>query len=79
MTDIKILEAGASHFLALKQVVRPPVEDWTVEQVIEWLPETGFGECANVFKYGKINGKMLKQSLSSTFLYETLGIFGENE
>jgi hypothetical protein len=43
------------------------------------LPETGFGECANVFKYGKITGRMLKESLSATFLYETLGIFGENE
>ena len=77
--DISMLEAGANHFLALKQKIRPALRDWTVERVVEWLPQTGFGECANVLKFGKIDGKRLEESLSPNFLSETLGIIGENE
>jgi len=77
--DIVKLEAGANHFLALREKTRPALCDWTVDMVVEWLPQIGFGECANVIKFGKINGDKLQNSLSSSFLSETLGIIGENE
>ena len=79
LQDIIKLEAGASHFLALKQKVRPPLIEWTVEMLIEWLPTAGFGECANVFKFGKISGQKLVEKLSKQFIEETMGIIGENE
>ena len=47
--------------------------------VVEWLPLIGFGECSNVIKFGKIDGRKLQESLSNSFLSETLGIIGENE
>lgn len=77
--DITLLEAGATHFLALKQRIRPPLREWTVEQVIEWLPEAGFEACKNVVKYSKITGEVLKSNLSRDFMISTLGIIGENE
>lgn len=57
--DIVKLEAGANHFLALKEKTRTSLGDWTVDMVVEWMHEAGFGACANVLRFGKIDGRKL--------------------
>ena len=77
--EITMLVAGASHFLALKTQTRPAIRDWTCEQLIEWLPKAGFPECANVLKFGNIDGAKFSEQFSLEFIAATLGIEGENE
>ena len=54
-----MIEAGANHFLALKEIIRPALSEWTTLMVSEWLPQVGFGECSNIIKFSKIDGLKL--------------------
>jgi hypothetical protein len=43
-----------------------PPTSWTVDQVIDWLEEIGFGACSKIFKDNNIDGaKLLDQSLAT--------------
>ena len=33
-----MIEAGANHFLALKESRRPALIEWTAQMISEWLP-----------------------------------------
>ena len=81
MNDVIMLEAGAAHFLALRQIVKPSFENWTVQMVAEWIPTIGqrFNGLSNVIVYGKYDGKKFLEEFGNDFMINTLGISGENE
>lgn len=46
---------------------------WTVEDVIEWLKQIGFSNCAQEFKNSRVDGDLLLQ-LNETMLLDDIGV-----
>ena len=65
--------------LALKQVIRPALTEWTADQVAEWVPSVGYEMCSNIIRFAKVSGEILLQNLNNDYLRDTMGIIGEVE
>lgn len=45
--------------MTLRQKVRPALKDWSIEQMIEFLLNTGFSHLSNIFKFNRLDGSRL--------------------
>jgi hypothetical protein len=57
----------------------PSIENWSVNDVCEFMVKIGFSECTKLILYNKIDGKAIKDQDDLELFTETLGIRQEIE
>lgn len=78
LTNIAKIDASFTHFLALQKEELPPIQEWTPQQVADFVTRIGFKEAANIVIYSKITGDKIKE-FDEDYIQDNFGIIGVNE
>ena len=76
--DIVAFDSSFTHFMALQKRILPAVEDWTPQEVADFMSRIGFDEVQQVIIFNKIDGQKIKDFDEDLFV-NTIGISGTTE